>query len=271
MKYIRSFLKWPGGKFRILPKLLTFLPSGKQLLEPFVGAGTVFLNAPHQHYLLNDLNPDLINVYQLLKKSDETIIKQLKVYFTQRYNSENRYYALRAEFNKTTDRRKKCILFIYLNRHGYNGLCRYNRSHEFNVPFGRYKKPYFPEKELLHFIEKAQSAQFFCLPFEEFLKRARHGDIVYCDPPYFPLSQTAQFTAYHSLPFDAVLHQSLADIAEELSQKKIPVILSNHDTPFTRTLYKKAQLKYLNVPRMISCQGSNRKAAKELLALYYGS
>lgn len=96
---------------------------------------------------------------------------------------------------------RRAVLFLYLNRHGYNGLCRYNLRGEFNVPFGRYKKPYFPEAELYHFAEKAQHAEFHCESYEECMKRADNRSVVYCDPPYAPLSSTANFTAYHTNSF----------------------------------------------------------------------
>lgn len=97
---------------------------------------------------------------------------------------------------------RRAVLFLYLNRHGYNGLCRYNLRGEFNVPFGRYKKPYFPEAELYHFAEKAQNAEFYCESYEECMQRADSRTVVYCDPPYAPLTATANFTAYHTNSFN---------------------------------------------------------------------
>jgi DNA adenine methylase len=266
---IKPFLKWPGGKFRLLGPLQKTLPSGKRLLEPFVGAGSVFLNTNYATYLVNDLNPDLINLYNLLKEQGLPFIKKAKRYFTDAYNNAEQYYVLRTLFNKTKDPVKRSLLFLYLNRHGFNGLCRYNKKGGFNVPFGRYKKPYFPESEIKHFIERAQRTQFFCLPFEIFLKKARIQDVVYCDPPYVALTKTASFTHYMGVGFDQAAQQRLAAQAKVLASKKIPVIISNHDLPITRQLYQGAsQIQSLQVQRSISCKSQDRQSVKELIVTF---
>ncbi len=142
---IRPFLKWPGGKFRLMDKILACLPKGAQLIEPFVGSGAVFLNTDYDKYLLNDANADLINLYQFLKTEGLAFINLCKHYFQKKYNTEKHYYQLRAKFNTSNDIMEKSILFLYLNRHGYNGLCRYNKRQKYyNVHFGRYIMPYFP-------------------------------------------------------------------------------------------------------------------------------
>jgi DNA adenine methylase len=266
---IKPFLKWPGGKFRILETIQATLPPGKRLLEPFVGAGSIFLNTDYATYWVNDLNPDLITLYTLLQEQGELFIKKAKPYFSGQYNTAEQYYALRALFNKTTNTFKRALLFLYLNRHGFNGLCRYNKKGGFNVPFGCYKKPYFPEIELRHFIERSQSTQFFCLPFEEFLKKARKNDVIYCDPPYVPLNKTALFANYTGQGFDDTAQTKLAACAKILGMKKIPVIISNHDLPFTRKLYQDAsEIQSINVQRSISCKGAKRLSVKELIATF---
>ncbi len=142
---------------------------------------------------------------------------------------------------KAGDPFRRALLFLYLNRHGYNGLCRYNLRGEFNVPFGRYKRPYFPQDELYHFAEKAQNAEFYCLSYEECMELAGVNSVVYCDPPYAPLSATANFTAYHTNSFSPAEQARLAEMAEKLVSKRIPVLISNHDTPDTREWYKAAK------------------------------
>ena len=266
--YTKPFLKWPGSKFRILTHLHTALPAGKRLIEPFVGSGAVFLNTGYSRYLLGDINPDLINLYTLIKLKTDDFICQAKPYFSLRYNTEIWYYRLRDEFNRTQDPIQKAILFLYLNRHTYNGLCRYNQAGEFNAPFGYYKKPYFPEREISYFAEKSQHAQFFCLPFEKMLTKARAGDVIYCDPPYVPLDPRAHFSLYTTKSFDLRSQHKLVGHAKRLAIKQLPVIVSNHNTAFTRQLYQQAKLRYFKARRSISCLGNHRHDANELLAVF---
>ena len=158
-----------------------------------------------------------------------------------------------------------------MNRHGYNGLCRYNKSGGFNVPFGKYKKPYFPEQELNFFADKAQSATFVCESYRQTFARVQPNDVVYCDPPYVPLSKTASFTSYAGNGFGLDEQADLANVAEEVtsSVEKATVLISNHDTIWTRKIYEHAEkIKKLKVARTISQKGSNRKKVGELLALY---
>ena len=110
--------------------------------------GSVFLNTDYEAYLLTDINPDLIRFYNLLKYKPDQLILDARRLFAEEYNQSQEYYALRERFNATQDEYQRALMFLYLNRHGYNGLCRYNRKGGFNVPFGRYKRPHFPEAEL---------------------------------------------------------------------------------------------------------------------------
>jgi DNA adenine methylase len=269
MKNIRPFLKWPGGKYRLLGKILDHLPQGKTLIEPFVGGGAVFLNSDYSGYLLNDANQDLITLYQLLKKEGVSFIETCKPYFTKKNNSEKRYYVLRKKFNESQDPVERSALFLYLNRHGYNGLCRYNaRKGEFNVPFGSYLKPYFPEEEMYYFHEKAKKAKFISEDFTKTLQRAKQGSVVYCDPPYVPLSVTAQFTNYRAGGFSLEQHEILANEILNLQTIKVPVLVSNHSTEFTRKLYCSAMLKEFEVQRYISAKSEGRRPILELLAFF---
>lgn len=265
----RAFLKWAGGKYSLVEKIQANLPEGNRLIEPFVGAGSVFLNTNFKRYLLNDINPDLINLYNLLKVSPESLIHEAKHFFVDHNNDEKRYYELREEFNQSSDPFYRAILFLYLNRHGYNGLCRYSLSGKFNVPFGRYKKPYFPEHEMYVFAEKSQRAVFTCLPFEKVFSRARRGNVIYCDPPYAPISKTAQFTSYAARQFSTDCQVKLAKVTQRAAFKRhIPVLISNHDLPFTRKLYEGARINHLSVKRSISQKGESRKPVNELLAYF---
>lgn len=265
----RAFLKWAGGKYSLVEHIQARLPQANKLIEPFVGAGSVFLNTQYKRYLLNDINPDLINLYNFLKAQPDAIIHDARSFFNGERNDEKMYYALREEFNATEDEYYRAILFLYLNRHGYNGLCRYSLAGRFNVPFGRYKKPYFPEHEMFVFAEKAQKATFTCLPFEKVFTRARRGNVIYCDPPYAPISKTAAFTSYAARSFGQDAQEKLAELAMRTAKKRgIPVLVSNHDLPLTRTLYKGADFSMLSVKRSISQNGATRKPVDEILAYF---
>ncbi|APR31605.1 MULTISPECIES: adenine-specific DNA-methyltransferase [Citrobacter] len=268
MKKNRAFLKWAGGKYPLLDDIKRHLPKGECLIEPFVGAGSVFLNTDFSRYILADINSDLISLYNIVKTRTDEYVQASRELFMPETNQAEVYYRFREEFNASQDPFRRAVLFLYLNRFGYNGLCRYNLRGEFNVPFGRYKKPYFPEAELYHFAEKAQNAEFHCLSYEECMDRADSNSVVYCDPPYAPLSATANFTAYHTNSFSPKEQAHLAEMAEKLVSKQIPVLISNHDTPDTREWYRSAKHFQVKVRRSISSNGGTRKKVNELLALY---
>ena len=265
----RAFLKWAGGKFSLIEDITAKLPQAKKLIEPFVGAGSVFLNTNYSKYLLNDINADLINLYNIVKIKSSYYLTDSAKFFTPAFNEEQRYYQIRQEFNDSEDIYERAIFFLYLNRHGYNGLCRYNNSGKFNVPFGRYKAPYFPEKELMYFAEKSQLATFTCDSFEKVFARARKNSVIYCDPPYAPISKTAMFNSYAAGGFTIDNQIKLASLARRTGYKRnIPVLVSNHDTEFTRDIYQGADMTELQVSRFISQNGSTRIKVAELLALF---
>ncbi|MFT5790234.1 MAG: DNA adenine methylase [Shewanella sp.] len=269
IKKQRAFLKWAGGKFKLIEFLKEHLPQGDRLVEPFVGAGSVFLNTEYDRYLLCDINQDLINLYKIVKSDPEKYIEAAKALFVPEMNQKEAYYKVRTSFNETKDPFKRSVYFLYMNRHGFNGLCRYNRKGGFNVPFGSYKKPYFPEKEIRAFSVKSQRAEFRCIGYEEAIDMTQNGDVVYCDPPYAPLSSTASFTTYvgsgFSLDDQALLARKSRHTAIE---RGIPVLISNHDIPLTRELYHGATFDSIKVQRNISQKGSSRKKVDELMALY---
>lgn len=218
--------------------------------------------------MLSDINQDLISCFHYLQDEKDIFIDFSRQFFQEQYNSKESYRYLRTEFNTTNDKRLKAALFIYLNRHCFNGLMRYNQNGLFNTSFGEYKKPYFPENEMLAFANKATYAKIMCATFSHSMSSAVPGDIVYCDPPYVPLSVTASFTKYYSEGFGRIDQENLVLMARELAKKGIPVIISNHDTDFVQKLYSGASIISFQVQRNISCQGNKRGKAPELLALF---
>ena len=270
---MKPFLKWAGGKYRVLPQIEKILPHGNRLIEPFVGSGAVFLspNISFDSYYLSDSNNDLISLYKNLQKDGLEFIDSCEEFFDSQFREEEQFYKLRDTFNKTTDLKLKSKLFIYLNRHCFNGLCRYNKKGGFNVPFGRYKKPYFPKEEMINFYEKSKKAQFFHKDFRDTMNQAKEGDVVYCDPPYVPVSKTASFTSYAMNGFSEKDQKDLVIHALKLKEKNIPVLISNSDTDWVNLYYKEKDCEKIlrfDVRRFISADKTKRNNAGEILALF---
>ncbi len=265
---MKPFLKWAGGKFRLMKKINQVLPTGTRLIEPFVGSGAVFLNTNYPNYLVADTNPDLINLYTYLKNENQIFVDFCGEFFQAKNNTKENFHALRHVFNTSKDTRLKSAVFVYLNRHCFNGLCRYSEKSGFNVPFGRYTEPKLPEMEMLAFAKQSKNVDFLTQDFRETMQLARKGDVVYCDPPYMPLSDTANFTKYNAKHFGMQDQLDLVNIALELRKKGIPVVISNHDTPQTQKIYQSATLYSFEVQRYISASANNRKKATELLAVF---
>jgi DNA adenine methylase len=230
----------------------------------------VFLNTDYDEYLLADSNPDLINLYQQLVDDSSDFIQYCKTLFIAANNTEKKYYELREEFNNSKDKRRKSALFLYLNKHCYNGLCRYNKKGKFNTPFGLYKTPRLPIKEMQSFIAASGNTTFMHASFTETMQLARKGDVVYCDPPYAPLSKTAYFTDYYPGGFGWNDQLLLASTAQRLATRGIQVVISNHRTREICDLYKNAgaRITSFKVQRHISCDGNNRQKADEILAVF---
>ncbi len=268
---MRSALKWAGGKKKIISEIASLLPKKgkKRLVEPFVGGGSVFLNLEFDEYLLVDMNKDLINLFNIIKNQSSDFIKDAQKFFNEDNNQSEKYYSYRSQFNQSVDQYERSLLFLYLNRHGYNGLCRYNKSGGYNVPFGRYKHPYFPKAELQYFSKKAQKATFIQGDFETAFAQLNETDVVYCDPPYSPINPTSNFTAYAGNSFTDEDQKRLVDYAETAKKNNIPTLISNHYVDFTQDLYQDAtKKKLINVQRSISRKGKGRIKVKEILALY---
>lgn len=208
----RPFLKWAGGKYSLLPELYRLIPAGKRLIEPFVGGGSVFLNSDkHERFLLADVNADLINLYQMLAVVPDSVIGEAIKAFRHLNDVEN-YTVIREAFNaQKLNAPERAAAFLYLNRHCFNGLMRYNLDGFFNVGWGKYKAPYFPEEEIRAFRKKSRACVFMTAGFERTLRLAGDGDVVYCDPPYEPIPGTTGFTSYASGGFSWDSQVALAE------------------------------------------------------------
>ncbi len=258
-----AVLKWVGGKSTLMAEIGKVMPPGKRLIEPFAGSCAVTLNTSYERYVVADINQDLINLYRMIREQPESIISLSRNLFSC-CNSHDEYYRLRDVFNqRTSDLLTQGALFLFLNRHGYRGLCRYNkRKGEFNVPYGHYKKPYFPEKEIHHLSEKLQNATLLCAGFKETLALAEPGDVVYCDPPYIKKSR---FTQYHSSGFNMADQRELVVCLEGMYTKGVSVVASSHDEPYMRDMYSAFQQKKLIALRSVGVAAGDEKKADELL------
>lgn len=270
MTKIRSFLKWAGGKYNCLDQIISTLPPAARLIEPFAGSGVIFMNANYPIYLLGESNEDLINLFTTLQTEGESFIQYCETYFQPEFNCSEKYYDLRSEFNASNDLRKKSALFLYLNRHGFNGLCRYNSKGIYNVPFGRYTKLYFPLKEMTHFYQKSSQVEFISADYKKTFECARLGDVIYCDPPYVPLKAKTPSIAYTQKSFSQTDQIELATLAKATASRGIPVIISNHDTELTRQHYESAKIHSFNVSRVINSNITLRQPVKELVAVFDG-
>ena len=269
----KSFLKWAGGKYKVLPMLMPIIGDCTQFIEPFAGSGCVSLNVQSPVTVVNDTNTDLINIYKTLINEGEDFINTCESLFHDG-NNEEVYYQRRDEFNEIEDVRRKSALFVYLNRHCFNGLTRYNKKGKFNVPFGKYKQPYFPRGEMLQYKNLMRDKQLLFMHNLDFAQmklyqQINHESVIYFDPPYIPINETSSFTDYHTDGFTDDDQQRVAELAKYLSKQGAKVIVSNHDVPRARELYEDARkIITLDVNRNVSASGSSRKKVKELIAIF---
>ena len=268
----RPFLKWAGGKAKLLAQYKPFLPqSFDRYHEPFLGGGAVFfhlaprLQAEGKKAFLSDLNPELVNVYLCVRDHVEALITRLSDH--EQAHSKSHYYAVRA--NLETDRVERAARFIYLNKTCFNGLYRENAKGLFNVPMGRYKKPRICAPELLRSASAAlQIADVSERPFVDVASRVEgKGDFVYFDPPYYPLSETSKFTAYSRYRFAADKQIELRDLIVTLSNQGAYVLASNSDCAFIRELYDGFEIQTITAARSINSKANKRGKITEVLAI----
>lgn len=267
----KPLLKWAGGKRQLLPHILSKLPSQMETyFEPFVGGGAVFFAlAAEQRFeraILSDQNQELICTYQAVKSNVAGVIKVLRTL----PHNEEAYYRIRAQQPRLPERR--AARMIYLNRTGYNGLYRVNRSGKFNVPFGRYVRPTICDEQRLVAVSRAlQGVTLQVADFQQLVSRAKPGDAVYFDPPYVPLSPTARFAEYHKVQFGEKEHKRLAGVYESLQRRGVQVVLSNSDTPITRALFGHLCFETVQARRNINSAAHRRGPTNELLVYTEGN
>lgn len=273
---LRSPLHWAGGKGNLVDQIQQhFPPKISTYVEPFVGGGSVFLNTEATNYVINDFNPDIASFWSCLR--DHTgFTENCRKLYSPENDSVDAYYALREEFNSLPRGDvRRAEIFVYLNKHCYNGLCRYNAKGGFNSPRGRHKTKLnsgvtFAEAEMCAAKYKLVNNDVIIsgVDFRQVFDGLAEGDVVYCDPPYVPLTQTANFTSYTPGGFWSGDQMELARLACEARARGATAIISNHWTDWTENLYRGlgAQLFPVEGRRRISCK--TRKPVKEVLAVW---
>lgn len=265
----KPVLKWLGGKSRLANIIVPHLSSGNRLVEPFVGSGAIFMASTYDSYLLCDTNPDIINIHSCIKEQLQNFIEEVTPLFQPENNQLEKYLEFRQELNNTEFNLRRAALFLYLNKHCFNGLCRYNSKGKFNAHFGNYTDANLPLDNINQFHQKSSTAEFKQCDFRECFSFLRGGDVVYCDPPYIPISATASFVGYSKEKFNWQDQTDLANLARWCRDKNIRCVISNSDTELSRQLYHDADIFELDVTRTISVNGDGRGKTKEILAVYY--
>jgi DNA adenine methylase len=273
----RPFLKWAGGKQRLLKQYEHLLPdSASTYHEPFVGSGALFFYLRSRefasHYCLYDANEELINTYLVVRDRVEALIEALAEH--ERLHDADHFYRVRA-WDKAAGWMarpdvERAARMIYLNKTCYNGLWRVNRRGHFNVPMGRYRRPNILDRSRLRAASEALGGvDVEVRDFREVADRAEAGDFVYFDPPYVPLTPTANFTDYYAGGFGQAEQEALADTFRRLDKQGCRVMLSNSDTDLVRELYAGFEIIAVEARRAINSQAGKRGPVSEVVVMNY--
>jgi len=271
----QPFLKWVGGKKQLLGQFDKFFP--KQItryIEPFVGGGAVLFHLRHRfpqmQISLHDNNAELINAYTVVRDHPFELMRRLDRHLSDFVKDRKGYYEfIRGQHDlPTVQVVERAARMIFLNKTCFNGLWRVNSEGKFNVPFGKHKNPalYYEDK-----IEAACRAlggvHLKAQNFSDSLRETRRGDFVYIDPPYAPVSATANFTSYTKDPFGAEQQRILAALFTDAAIRGVRLMLSNSDTPFIRDLYRDFEIHTVSARRAVNSNGSKRGAVNEVVVL----
>ncbi len=274
--YVNStlpFLKWAGGKQRLLTQYKPYFPPEGTIghyFEPFIGSAAVFFHQQYPMAILSDQNGKLIEVYRSVRDDLDQVVSALKLH----RNEADYYYTVRAQNPADLSPAERAARLIYLNKTCYNGLYRENSKGEFNVPFGRYKNPKICDEARLRAASAVlQGVDLQVADFSDAVETAVAGDFVYFDPPYVPLSATSNFTSYNKRGFGREDQERLANTVAQLTDRGIKVMLSNSSAPLVYDLYGRSSYRIIDIRarRNINSNASRRGLVKELLILNYES
>mgnify|MGYP001035666383 CR=1 FL=1 len=266
------FLKWAGGKTKLLQHILPALPSRiDTYYEPFLGGGAVFFALAKEKRFrrakLSDWNMELVDLYRSLRDDVEGVLQALEPW-VDRVRDPEAFYALRARDPWQMCAAERAARFIFLNKTCFNGLYRVNRKGQFNVPFGRYARPKVRDPEKLRAAHRAlQGVEIEQADFEVAVRDARRGDAIYLDPPYVPLSRTASFTSYTKSPFGPMEQERLANVVTAALHRGVSAVLSNSDCDETRALYRDLAFRVVPAPRAINRDATRRGSVDELMVV----
>ena len=266
---MNPILKWAGGKRRLIPEIIALFPSDyrkRTYHEPFLGGGAVFFKIKPKSGTINDINQRLMRFYEVVRDTPEELIEMASQY---PYDEET-FYKLRDRFNQPgLSKIEEASLLLYLNKTAYNGLYRVNSKGEFNVPFGKYRNPTIvPKRRILTASKNLKNVNILCTDFSYITKYANRGELCYLDPPYQPISSTANFTSYSSDGFDFSDQMRLRDACVELHDKGVYFVLSNGYAKEIINLYEEINpflIETVKAKRSISSKASTRGPVNEIL------
>lgn len=277
----KPFLKWVGGKRQLLPEIYARLPQRfAKYHEPFLGGGALFFDMGPPLATINDYNSEIMNCYRVIQDDDglEELIDHLLFFDSgyQKASAEERakvYYEVRKQDRIVRHKlppSKMAARTIFLNKTGYNGLYRLNKRGEFNVPHGRYATPNICDEVTLRAChEVLRGIELRSESFEYVLDHTAAGDFVYLDPPYVPLSVTANFTSYTSDGFGIEEQKKLFAMCQELDKKGVYWLFSNSSAPWIQETYKDFRLELVDARRAINSKPTKRGKIKEVLVSNY--
>ncbi len=267
---IPSFLKWPGGKRKLLSAIRRYIPTDTHyFVEPFVGGGAVFLGLRQEQVRISDINAELINCYRMVRDRPGELIVESKKW--QERHSKEFFLEVRAwdRISGFAERSaiERAARFLYLNKTCFNGLYRVNSKGQFNTPFGYYENPKIASEKIIEATSRylnQEGIEIMQGDFEDALLDIKDA-FVYFDPPYHPLSETASFTGYAQGGFDEQEQIRLKKVADRLRDRNCQVLVSNSDTEFIRYLWEDYAIEEIKAARAINCKGEKRGAIGELL------
>lgn len=264
----KPFLKWVGGKQRLISSLLPFIPTGDRLIEPFVGAGSICLASNYPRYVINDANPDLMAVWTSLKHRPREFIERANVYFTPDYCSQTAFLKVRSEFNAEVERFERAVRFIYLNRMGFNGLYRVNKSGKLNTPYGYPKTmPGYPFRALEDAALQLHDYEVRCGGYMSAIDLAGVGDVLYCDPPYLSRNDRRSSIAYAPYEFGLPEFQALVIACERAYERGAKVVISQVDNEVARATLRGWTIESLTANASFAADARGRGTRNEIIAL----
>ncbi len=272
---ITPFVKWAGGKRQLLSQIKERMPEKyNDYFEPFVGGGAVTFELLPANALINDINKALINAYKQICNAPETFLKAVNKLDEEMWgDGKEYYYSLREHYNdklmKAEYDAELAALFVFINKHCFNGLYRVNGKGLFNVPYNNSRRTSVDEGSIMEISKYLQGITITDGDFEEACKGAKKGDFVFIDSPYAPLNPTS-FEAYTKEGFDIESHKRLARLYDELTARGCFCMLTNHNTRLINELYggKGYTIDVVGVKRMINSDASNRVGEEVIIYNY---